>query len=419
MLNTALAVVLAGAALLADAPAAPSQAEAGGGAAPRAGLPDYAFRERMPRRVLESYLARAITYSELLHGTGNVDDNLRMLANTGAKFIGRAIYRWGGEDALDRLVAAAAPIAARVHRADPDVILQGAAFEIVTTRVRAARVPARVFRAFGREPEARTFRYEDMLYRDGRFVDHWGKGASVPDMSRLETRLWFFHLAASYIDIGVEAVHFGQVELMDKRDPGHRHWRDLLARARSYAAAHARRGMLLCDAHVPGGGIVADGVLLFDFHSFPLRIDEVPEEPGRGVLKMGYLDSLFGRSAGGATPSGWSCEHLPFLVELDNFGRSGRPDENIGGHWIWGCDEISWFARQSEEYRNAWLRYAWNWVREHDPNGWLQMPGSRTLAEPAGGKRWYWANTSSEACPEGFNQEETIKAIWAEARAEA
>jgi len=177
--------------------------------------------------------------------------------------------------------------------------------------------------------------------------------------------------------------------------------------------------MLLCDAHVPGGGIVADGVLLFDFHSFPLRIDEVPEEPGRGVLKMGYLDSLFGRSAGGATPSGWSCEHLPFLVELDNFGRSGRPDENIGGHWIWGCDEISWFARQSEEYRNAWLRYAWNWVREHDPNGWLQMPGSRTLAEPAGGKRWYWANTSSEACPEGFNQEETIKAIWAEARAEA
>jgi hypothetical protein len=25
---------------------------------------------------------------------------------------------------------------------------------------------------------------------------------------------------------------------------------------------------------------------------------------------------------------------------------------------------------------------------------------------------WYFANTRSAACPQGFNQEETIKAIW-------
>jgi hypothetical protein len=100
------------------------------------------------------------------------------------------------------------------------------------------------------------------------------------------------------------------------------------------------------------------------------------------------------------------------MVELDNFGSSGRGGQNIGGHWIWGYDEISWFANQTEQYRNEWLRYAWKWVREHDSNGFLEMPGSRCLASPANGRRWYHANTRSQAVPDGFNQEETIKEIW-------
>ncbi len=376
--------------------------------------PDYAFSGRMSREALESYLARAITYSDLLHGVGNFDENVRMLLAAGAKFIGRAVYRWGSEHALEGVLAAAAPGIAKLHAADPDIIVQAAAFEIVTTHVGSVAVPEAVFREFGLVPEARTFKYEGMLYEDGKFVNHWGRGSSVPDMSRPETRMWFFYLAMRYIDIGCEAVHFGQVELMDHRDRDRRHWRDMLARARRYAAAHARRGLLICDAHVPSGGIVNDGVLMFDFHSFPLRIEEVPDKPGHGVLQTGYLDSIFGRSAGGMTPSGWRCEQLPFLVELDNFGRSGRGGQNIGAHWIWGYDEISWFAHQPEAYRNEWLRYAWAWVREHDPNGYLQMPGSRTVADPVDGKHWYWANTPSAACPDGFNQEATIKAIWAE-----
>ena len=51
-------------------------------------------------------------------------------------------------------------------------------------------------------------------------------------------------------------------------------------------------------------------------------------------------------------------------------------------------------------------------MREHDANGCLQMPGSRTLADPVGDIHWYFANTASDTVPNGFNQEETIKAIW-------
>ena len=81
-----------------------------------------------------------------------------------------------------------------------------------------------------------------------------------------------------------------------------------------------------------------------------------------------------------------------------------------------GSGDISWFAHQGEAYRNKWLRYAWGWVRQHDPNGFFQMPGSRILHAPVGGQHWYCANTRSEASPQGFSQEETIKAIWSEDR---
>lgn len=321
---------------------------------------------------------------------------------------------WGGESRLDGLLERARPIVKRIHAADPDIVLQAAAFEIVSKQVETLKVPKWVFDEFALDFEERNFDYEAMLYSDGHRVNQWRGGSSVPDMSKLETRMWFFYLAARYIDIGVEAIHFGQVEIMDDRDPDHSGWRDMLARVRQYATKHARRHFLLADAHVPSGGIVHDDRLLFDFHSFPLRIDEVVTEPQKGVLKVGYLDSIFTRSKGGITPSGWRCDSLPYIVELDNFGSSGRPGQNIGMHYIWGYDEICWFAHQPADYRNFWLKYAWDWVRRHDPNGYLQMPGSRTLANPVGKNIWYWANTPSKAVPAGFGQEETIKAIWAE-----
>ncbi len=374
---------------------------------------DYEFDGSISRKVLDNYLSRAVTYSELLHGVGDPADNIRFLTNTQTKFAGRAIYRWGGEAALPDLLARAEPIARQVHAADPQMILQAACFEIVTTQVNKVPVPEWLWGEFDRPVESRNFQYEAMIYPDGHRQNHWGRGASVPDMSQPETRLWFLYLAAVYVNLGVEAIHFGQVEIMDDRDPDHIHWRDLMQRVRSYASRHARRHMVLCDAHVPSGGLVHDGRLLFDFHSFPLRIEEVPDKPLQGVLQVGYLDSLFGRSKGGTTPSGWACEHLPFLVELDNFEPSGREGQNMGGHWIWGYDEISWFAHLPQQQRNDWLRYAWRWIREHDSNGWLQMPGSRTLCAPIGDCHWYFANTRSATTPTGFSQEETIKSIWA------
>lgn len=384
----------------------------------------YAFNENgISRQVLENYLDKAITMVYLLtpdKPEGNRPypyhaDDIRMVKNTGAKFIGRAIYRWGGESMLNKPAFwdSARAIIHELHAYDPDIIFQGCLFEIVTTDVNQVSIPAWVFQAYGLPVTSRNFNYNAMLNRQGKFVDHWRKGSSVPDISEQETQLWFYFLACSYINIGCEAFHLGQVELIGMSDPGRDAWEKITGKIRDYARAHARRHWVLLDAHVPTGGMLKDGKSLLDFNSFPLRIKEIPEKPYESKLQVNYLDGIYTKSKGGISPSGWKCEHLPYLVEFDNFGHSDKPNvADTTSPFVWGWDEISWLSLQPEAYRNSWLQYAHNWIRKTDPNGHLEMPGSRMITCPNTSQGSYRANTKSAACPIGYSQEETIKALW-------
>jgi hypothetical protein len=415
-------------ALVGDGVFALSERAASAEPAPAAAKPrDMKFDGTISREVLENYLSRAITMEGMLNGRGDLDDNIRMLKSTGAKFIGRSLCLWGGEANLLSNLERARKLVPKVHAADPEMILQACIFEIVTPQVDKVPVPDWAFTALGMPVEQRNFRFADIGYADGKLGRNWGGGGTVPDVSRPETKLWFYYLAASFIDAGFEAIHFGQTGLMSQNDPKLDHYNQVLTLIRAYAAKHARRHMLLCDSHVPSGGMVRDGQLLMDFHSFPLRIMEVPDpaagaktapaeaaKPQEAILKVGFSDGLYGRSKGGQTPSGWKCDHLPYLVELDNFGASGKPGQSGAGTiWVWGYDEITWFAHQSQSYRAGWLKYAWDWLRRTDPCAHLQMPGSRTMTSPLDKKRWYYANTPSPAVPDGLGDEEAIRAIWA------
>jgi hypothetical protein len=375
--------------------------------------PNYGFNETISREVLGNYLSRAICIEGLLNGRGDFDDNIRMLGNLGAKYIARSICLWGGEARLlDNFVRARRQVP-QALAADKDRVLEACIFEIVTPQVEQVPVPDWAFVALGMPVEKRNFRYETILYPPEKRTRSWAGMGGVPDVSQPETQLWFYFLAASYIDLGFEGIHWGQMEIMDESDPHLDHYARIFGLVRDYAKQHARRGMVLCNAHVPSGGLVRDGQLLLDFHAFPLRIKEVPEHPQMGVLEVGYRDSIFLRSKGGLTYSGWECAHLPYLVELDNYGASLHPGEAAqGADWVWGYDEISWFANQSKEYRSQWLHYAWDWVKQTDPDGYLEMPGGRTETSPLNHRRWYSANRPSLAVPDGVGDEDTIRAIW-------
>ncbi len=386
--------------------------------------PYYFDESGISRPVLENYLKRSVTMTEFLAVDPYTndgpypykEDDVRLIKNIGAKFIGRAIYRWGREDVLiiPDYIEQARKIVEEVHAYDKDIIFQASLFEIITRNVEKIPIPAWVFEAIGVPAEDRHFSYELMLNPDGKFVNHWREGSRAPDITRQETQLWFIFLAGTYFDLGCEALHLGQTALMGMADPDLLYWQSFIDKLRKYAKTATRRGWVLLDAHVPYGGMIVDGVSLLDFNSFPLRIKEIPDKPRQALLEVGYLDALYLKSKGGTTPSGWHCQSLPYLVEFDNFGCSRTPGEaTVDSHFIWGYDEITWFYLQSEQYRREWLRYAYDWIRKNDPNGFLQMPVSRLVSLCEGkGRGKYRANNKSAKNPDGLNVEETIKELW-------
>ena len=114
------------------------------------------------------------------------------------------------------------------------------------------------------------------------------------------------------------------------------------------------------------------------------------------------------------TPSGWKCEHLPYLVEIDNWGASRHPGQaKAGGIWVWGYDEITWFAHQSRTVSQRLAALCLGLGAEDRPG--RPSPDARQphVRSPLDGKRWYYANKPSPAVPNGLGDEAAIRAIWA------
>lgn len=393
-----------------------------------AGQTAYDFQGQISEKTLHAYLDRAVTMAELCTPPeyeqdgqpGCLEDDIRLIANTGAKLIGRATFRWGQEQALNDpgFLGYARKVMERVHKNDPEVIFQAAIFEVVTPAVATILIPEHVFRAFDLPIQVRPFDHRAMLFEDGLFVNHFG-AASVPDITRIETRLWFYYLATTYIDAGFESLHWGQVDLTGSRDQQWEHWFELIGKVRNYAEAHSRRSFVLHDAHTVTG-YTREGRQLMDYHSFPLRIQESDSIHMAGVLKADYpveepwQKSIYRKSGGGVTPSGWSCERMPYLVEFDNFEISETPGKrsDVTDPFIWGYDEITWFSLKDLEGQEAWLDYAFHWIRENDPAGHLQMPVSRVVVDGVTKRHKYKANIPGEDCPQGTGLEIKIKELW-------
>lgn len=390
--------------------------------------PLYKFDATISRPILDNFLSRAITINNLSYSPFFADD-CRMLNHIGAKFLGRVAYLWGQPpEAFGSPEEGVAywrhvnQVADRLLRDDPDRILQACIFEAVFDGVDKVPVPTWAFEAFGLPVEKRNFRYKAMLFDNGVSHNVWGGIGSVPDITKPETKLWFYTRARQYIDAGYESIHLGQFGWIGARDSNLGNWKEVVAKIRAYAAQHARRHLVLLDAHVDVTRLTpaVDGRLLLDFLSYPQRPKEVVGDPQKIIIESGHADSIYGRSPGGIHPCGWTCEHSPYLVEFDQCAASGKEGQpGVGVPFIWGYEEASWFAIQNEKDRNHWLQYAADWLRRNDPNGHIEMPGSVPINIAPDGHDtrsskpdWYRANTRGAGCPVGYSQEDTINRIW-------
>ncbi|MCQ2432721.1 MAG: hypothetical protein MJ175_08985 [Clostridia bacterium] len=366
---------------------------------------NFTFDGPMSREVLNNYLSRAVTHIGIGYDNNRCsetfEDDLRMLKNEGAKFIGRASYVWADSVPDPEHFAFAKARFARGHEVDPEFIFQACVFEcIYRPFVEATKIPAYVFEAFDLPAEDRNFSFDAMRFTD-KPDDVWGmKQTGVPDITKEEAQLWFFYRSAEYILAGAEAIHLGQVCMIGRDDKDFACWHKVIDKIRAFGSVHARRHYVLIDAHTLGW--LRQDETMFDYNAFPIRLKEIPEEHLHCVCEEGYLDSMFNEKDG-------LCR--PFLVEFDNFGISPTPGEaTVDSHYAWGYDEISWFAKLPADYRAEFLPYIRKWVNDRYPEGWVQMPSHRCLT---GCDRYdYSANTHSDACPHGWSDEETIKAIF-------
>ena len=388
----------------------------------------FQFDGNMSREVLESYLSRAVT-AAFLFESDTLEDDLRVIARLGAKFLGRASGTWGATGNDELHFARSKALADRVHEQDPEIILQACVFEYITTEMEKERIPAYVLEAFGKPVEDRCFRFEDarMLPEEGQTEEVFAGGA-VPDLNRDEARMWFYYRATKYIDCGYEALHMGQVHMYTAEDRGMKKTYELFRMIRDYAAKHARRHKVLMDAHTHG--VSVNGELLFDYHAMPFT--RAPLERYEGTRLVFVRE---GFSEGGLNPNGWSGEQMPYLMEYDNWcGKmfdEATVEEaiaNRGRHQMarwqwWGFDQIGYFANQPEEVRNHLIEYTYRWTQVNNPHAFFEIPFRRTLgAAPVRFERGdngkidynseYQLNNKSAACPMGFGQEDMVKACW-------
>jgi len=436
----------------------------------------------MSEEVLRSYASRAITAEGFCVNSGDIldpifEENLRMILRTGAKYIGRsAFFSWNwnlSAAQIEQHFQLAKDRAALAHKADSELILQACVFEIVYKgTVNSIAIPDWVFQAFGKTPEHRNFKYDDVIFPAGSqyTTGFWGNNQSaVPDINNPETQMYFYYLIRRYIDAGYESVHLGQAEMdMNYQNINNAvAWDKVLTLARIYAKTQARRGIILFDAHsaIDSPGLKVGNRLLLDIQAAALCPNETTKVNGaeecQALDSNAYWLSWIGRSAGGEHPLGFHIDHLITILEMGNDGlppadskiKPGTPTPS--GFWDWGYDDITWFALQPGWYRNQFLLETNAYLKKNDLDSqgkqvyFLQPPlfrihsGTVTLTYKPGKScntdfffdfistekikpnydsktntftltvpNIYRANRQSDGCPDGFGQEDTVRQIF-------
>lgn len=384
---------------------------------------DFSFDGSISFEVLNNYLSRSMTYCIFETDTTTMDEGLRAMLNTGAKYIMRSMSEWspslGDEVRYDHY----ADWLSKVHDIDPEIIFEACIFETTGPNINSFTIPKEVCEAFGVKYTGRSFNYEDTLHTDNYGRKRWSDNLHVPDITKLETQMFVYYKACRYIDMGIESLHLGQTNLVGQKDKNRECWTKVVHMIREYAKKNARRHYVLINCHYPTQNFVGtDGVMLADFNAFPLRIqvkqgsvdhaatEDNPQECD--IYPSGRSDSPYLKHIKGTSPSGWTTDNYPYLVEFDNWTEK-NPQYNVA-QGRWGYDEISWFANQPQSYRHEFLMYINKKIAGYNDNGHVAMPGRRTAYILSKKAQLIYVMNDKKYYSDGYGDEEAIAKVWAQ-----
>jgi len=363
---------------------------------------------------LKNYLGRSMVLARIGEGVwGNYADDLRMIQNAKPKYLERVLLPFANENLWAGWFTHAKTVIDDIHNIDPDIICGGGLFEYATTLVNNIAIPPYVFTAFGETPVTRNFVHANIVEVTNPIYPTLV--SKIPNIVKPEAQKWYYYIGTQQILAGIEGFNCGVIDAITYYDRplGWINYFKVLGMLRDYAATYARRKWILCGA---GGSyiITRGGKLCFDYGGANMHAHGIREVAGVPYnCTLGTGTSGWANSGTGITPSGWTATNrLPYTVSIDN-GSSPNPGV-AGVNNSWGWDEISWFTNCSNSYRNYWLPYAYNYAKSLWGGGvaFCSMPGKRVINPYIGATQFYCCNTSTNNTL-GFNQEETIKALWA------
>lgn len=213
----------------------------------------------------------------------------------------------------------------------------------------------------------------------------------VPDLNKIETRMWFYYVSRIYIDLGFTALHYGWIDTMIINDNGNAKTFHLTNEVRDYALSLG--SFVIIDAHIDEPLYSPPPYLVFDFVSSPIRPNETGVESGNcagdyyaKLYKYPYVSgdrcNILNNNPGGVTPMNFSDRNSPYMLEFDHFDE--KPLDPIQStplncYHSWGRDDIGWFNLLQEPCQQVILEEFYCDVRNFDYRGYQQMPGRQVV----------------------------------------
>jgi hypothetical protein len=359
----------------------------------------FESQDSLTQPLLQAYLDRAVVHMNRSTWDGR---SQRFYEDTGAKFSHWAALLWSARPARaywDKITA----MADTIHD-DPDtadVILEAGVMEAIAERsVNGAEIPDWML-AFLEESGLQSqrlhgpngpgcFSYEAMFDRNAEdwpnhFVGIWSQAEhneqSAPDITMLETQLYYAYQIGEYIDAGFEGIMFGQSMMTGARDAGHAALHALCQFAKTWAGERAYRRAVTLSSHVIEQ-TEFEGQPVYTHVTWPTRLSYTDETPF-GMWFGPEAEATATRQGGAEIVKQLALPiDLPILLEIDNYGRGFGPSAVADEGW----DEITGFAKKTPEERAAFLRHYYFAVREWENRYGnrrvhLALPGNRPIHE--------------------------------------
>lgn len=426
---------------------------------------NYSFQGSISEEVLQNYLDKRVSMigmcTDGLNDVENYPESVREadidgLIDMGAKYINRMVGWWeypspSDDDLWPKFMQRIDDNIEKIHAGDPEIIIEAGLMEVLTNSVNTpGLIPNYVFEAFGIAP--RLLNKENMIYSEedaeviriytnpspGSGVEIGDRRSWIPDITRIETQIWYYYLATTYIQKGIEALHFGQSTLINRKDIGNKELWGLIQKIRDYAKDY-NRGIVVINGspayyepdlqmtlnewqyYFPESDY--DSHLLYDFWEAKLHLKEDPNNCPSAYIDGASIPNMDFTNIGGIHPQGFRVKEnfASYVFDFDDV-KEITGCEAIGEQHVYGWDESSWFAFSNPIFRKTFLKYAHYKIKCLRDNGTLTMPGripvkTQPSNQNEGPEIFYnWRGVhptiNGEPVLEGDGELEVMKEIW-------